>query len=77
MATGRTEKSPALAKPDCLILATQFTSTGNSCPVWSRLNWKSCPRVKAVMAFARRNWLISEELLGIGTRTSLSAIGMP
>ncbi|WP_247509061.1 hypothetical protein [Bradyrhizobium sp. 157] len=33
LAAGRTEKSPALANPDCLILATQFANTGNSWPV--------------------------------------------
>ena len=45
LAAGRTEKSPALATPDCLTLATQCANTGNSCPVWSRLNWKSWPCV--------------------------------
>src|SRR5438445_6691465 len=29
LAAGRTEKSPALATPDCLVLATQFAKMGN------------------------------------------------
>jgi len=60
-----------------LTLATQLASAGSNCAVWSSLNWKSCPCVKAVIVLALRNCVISAELIGMGTRTNFSPIGTP